>query len=167
MRSLSRRERIEVLLDHWPDFFETAVRDGGSSGDGGVFLLPGMSRHPSVVELGRALGALRVVAPNKSAHLFAFYSSPFRNVDRKRRVMSKGRFHLVEERVRERVPPPWVRLQKVRDALALVAQEPRSVLEAERRPWCFRGDVFIPAPLLEKVPGLTPGELGELPEVAA
>ena len=157
MKALSRRERIEVLLDHWPDFFETAARDGGPSGDGGVYLLPGMSRHPSVVELGRALGALAEFAPSKAAHLFAFYGSPWRTVDRSRRVRSKGRFHVVEERVRERVVPSWVRLQKVRDAVALLAYEPKSDASLEianaHRPWAFRGEVFVPAPLLEEVPG--------------
>lgn len=143
MKPLSRRERIEVLLDHWEDFFECAARDDGPSGDGGVFLLPGMSRHPSVVELGRALGCLRDFAPNKAAHLCGFYGSSFRNVDRKRRVRSRRGFVLVDERVRERVVPGWVRAQKVRDGVALVSQDVSVGLE-ERRPWIFRGAVFLP-----------------------
>lgn len=149
-KPLTRRERIEALLDHWPDYWETASRDDGPSGDGGVFLLPGMSRHPSVIELGRCLGALHEHAPSKSAHLFAYYGAPFRTVDRRRLIKVKGKkSHLVDERVRERVVPSWVRLQKVRDAVALIAQEPVDDAQALRRPWCFRGSPFLPAPLLE------------------
>lgn len=158
MKPLSRRERIEVLLEHWPDFFEVAARDDGPSGDGGVYLLPGMSRHPSVVELGRALGSLRAFAPGKSAHLFAFYGAPWRTVDRPRRIKGRnGKSGFVVVRVRERVPPSWVRLQKVRDGVALVSQDVSSGV-ALRRPWCFRGEVFIPAPLLEGLPAS--GETG-------
>lgn len=145
----TRLGRLVVLLDHWPDYYETAARDSGPNGDGGVFLLPGMSRHPSVVELGRALSELRSFAPNKSAHVFAYYSAPWRNVDQKRRVRVKGKFMVVDERVRQRVLPAWVRNEKVRDGVRLIAQD----AGGEARPWCFRGDVFIPAPLLETYPG--------------
>jgi hypothetical protein len=166
----SRVGRIVVLLDHWQDFFETSARDDGPSGDGGVYLLPGMSRHPSVVELGRALGQLWLFAPGCSAHLFAYFAAPIRNTDRRRRVKSKGKFHVVDERVRARVLPSWIQEKRVVAGVRFVAQEPlcescrlRSG-DRERgcagcasvaliRPWCYKGEVFLPAPLLESYPG--------------
>lgn len=153
MKPLTRRERIEVLLDHWPDFFDVGQRDLILSGEGGVFRLSGMSRHPSVVELARALAELRAFAPNKYAHLAGFYGSPYRTIDRKgrRRVGRKGRTEQTSVRVRERVVPAWVRAQKVRDAVSLLAQPVNGRLE-EARPWCFRGEPFLPGPLLESMP---------------
>jgi hypothetical protein len=150
VKPLSRRERIEVLLDHWPDFWDVASRDAGFVGEGNGWRLSGMSRHPSVVELGRALESLRVFAPNKFAHLAGFYGSEWRSVDRPRRIRGKnGKLGFVDERVRERVVPGWVRAQKVRDAVSLVAQD----CPGAGRPWIFRGDPFLPAPLLEGIVG--------------
>lgn len=149
-KPLTRRERIELLLEWWPEFWETASRDDGPSGDGGVYLLPGMSRHPSVVELTRALNALRTYAPSKASHLFAFYAAPFRTVDYQRRAKGKnGRYAYVPDRRRERVTPSWVRTQKVKDGVSLIAQEPTCPEQAERRPWQYRGEPFIPQPLLQ------------------
>lgn len=158
-KPLSRRERIELLLEHWPDFWECAARDDGPSGDGGVYLLPGMSRHPSVIELGRALGALATFAPSKSTHLFAYYAAPFRTVRSAKETRTKhGRKVKLAGNPadpkswaysRERVLPSWVRLQKVHDGVTLIAQEPADQQQAERRPWQYRGAVFIPQPLLQ------------------
>lgn len=148
-RKPTRRERIELLLEHWPDYWETAARDEGPSGDGGVYLMPGMSRHPSVIELARALTALHAYAPGKSAHLFAFYAAPFRTVDYQRRVRGKnGRYAYVPDRKRERVTPPWVRLPNVQDGVALIAHEPLNDAQAQRRPWAYRGQPFLPQPLI-------------------
>lgn len=156
MKPLTRKERIEVLLDHWEDFYAIASRDDALGGIGGVYLMNGMSHHPSVVELGRALMALREFAPRKYQHLAGYYSSPYRNTDRKRRLVGKrGKSALVDERVRERVKPSWVDMGKVRDAVALVSQD--SACDA--RPWCFRGDPFIPKPLMEQEPARQHGPL--------
>lgn len=145
---LTRRERIELLLEHWPDYYECAAKDDGPSGDGGVFLMPGMSRHPSVVELRRALIALRQIAPSSAGQIIGFYSAPYRCVDRQRRIRGKnGKFGYVPERRRERIVPAWVRAQKVEDGVTLIAQEPADEAEAERRPWCFRGQPFLPTPV--------------------
>lgn len=158
MKPLTRRERIETLLDHWDDFYAVAGRDQSASSNGGVYLLSGMSHHPSVIELCRALQALRAFAPSKYAHLCGYYSAPYRTTERKRRIVGrKGKSGYVPERVRERVVPAWVRAQKVRDAVALVSQD----AGGEARPWCFRGEPFLPKPLLE------PGPQAERATVAA
>jgi hypothetical protein len=148
---LSTRIGVVVfLLDHWADFFETAARDDGPSGDGGVFLLPGMSRHRSVVELGRALESLWWYVPGCSAHLFAFYAAPFRTTTGWRDLKVKGRKRRLEVPVRERVLPSWVKRSRVEDGVRFVAQKPRSPAEAVVRPWCFRGEPHIPLQLLER-----------------
>jgi hypothetical protein len=150
----TREGRVAELLNHWLDFFDPG---GAAAGGGGVLMLPGMSQHPSVVELGRALEALQLFAPNKSAHLFAFYASPFRTwragrpVKGGRRVRGDLSDPSTKTWVhgRERVVPSWVREGKVRDGVRLIAQRPPG--RPELRPWCFRGEVFLPAPLLERV----------------
>lgn len=175
----SRVGRIVVLLDHWSDFYETAARDDGPSGDGGVYLLPGMSRHPSVVELGRALESLWLFAPGCSAHLFSYYASPFRLVDSRRKVKAKGKSFWQEERIRVRVLSGWISDGRVKAGVRFVAQEPVCVscrlrpdgrvagcsgcaAVAVVRPWCYRGWPELPAPLLERFPGEVGG-----PKVAA
>jgi len=164
-----RSGRIIFLLSHWQDFFETAARDDGPTagecpacagwyskkhtcGTTGVYLLPGMSRHRSVVELGRALGELRYYAPGCSAHLFGYYGSPFRTALGWREVRVKGRKRRIEMLVLERVLPSWVELRRVEAGVLFVAQKPRSSAESLLRPWCFRGNPKIPAPLLAPMP---------------
>lgn len=164
----SREGRVVFLLSHWNDFFETAARDDGPSsgecaacagwyakkhtcGTTGVYLLPGMSRHRSVVELGRALGSLRFYAPGCAAHLCGYYDAPFRTTVAWREVRVKGRKRRIQRPVLERVLPSWVEKRQVEAAVRFVAQKPRSDAEALLRPWCFRGNPRIPAPLLVPV----------------
>src|SRR5215207_6094873 len=121
MKPLTRRERIETLLDHWPDFFDSG---GAGTGGGGVFMLPGMSRHPSVVELGRALAELKAAHRGSFAHLSGFYASPYRTVERQRRIRGKnGKSGLVAERVRERVVPRWVVTARAVECVGMIAAE--------------------------------------------
>lgn len=141
MKQLTKRERIEFLLDHWPDFFETlhTVDESGDHVEGAVTGMPKMSRHPSVVELGRAIAATRRHMPKKTAHLMAHYTSEWRTTDKlERRRTKKGKQETVTRRVRERVVPKWVRPRKVELAVIAVTAE-------------FRGEVFIPDELLEAV----------------
>lgn len=117
----SKRERIAYLLDHWVDIYDpggTSVF--GSPGDGsGSPLLPLMSRHRSVLELCRCLAVLAEQAPVQASHLKAYHCAEWRiRVDhvrvRRPRRAGKAKYELVEQRVRERVVPSWVRLEKVR-----------------------------------------------------
>ena len=133
MKRLTRRERVELLLEHWVDFFETSSRDDGPEGQGGVYLLPGMSRHPSVVELGRCIGVLRGRAPVATAHLMAFYTAPFKVKWSRRKVMGPQGRLVLSEPVAERVRlvPSWVRRRKVSRSVDLLCE-------------LFVGDVFLP-----------------------
>lgn len=139
MASLSRRERIEFLLDHWPDYTETlhAVdRDGPGDSDA-VTGMPRMYRHPSVVELRRVLELYSRLAPTRYWHLKAFYQAEWRNVTRpvKRRT-KKGKSETVMVRERARILPREVRLVKVRSGVDFVVG-------------AFRGEPFVPDELLE------------------
>lgn len=188
-----REGRIVVILEHWRDCFETGSGEGSSAGGGcracsgwystsespvahtcgtsGVLLLPGMSRHASVLELSRALGELRFYAPGCSAHLFGYFDAPFRQVRAPRRVRNRhGKWRVLAGDLSdpsdktwsswtERVVPSWVDRRRVEAAVLLVAKEPRSSAEALVRPWCFRGNPKVPEQLLR------PGS--RQPEVAA
>lgn len=144
-KGVSLRERtIGELLNHWPEFFDVPLRS--APGGGGVLMLPGMSRHPSVVELGRALEALQVFAPSKFVHVRGFYSAEWRTAMVWRDLRVKGRKRRIEEPARVRVVPGWVRPQKVRDGVRLLAYE-------SSRPWAFQGVPCLPAPLLERQAG--------------
>lgn len=109
---MSRRETILVLLDHWPEFFEPAASGKvATSSDGtGPALLSAMSRHPSVVELGRCLGSVRKVAPNHFRYVVGFYGAEWRTTDKPVARKTVGGRRVVElARVRERVLSPELR----------------------------------------------------------
>jgi hypothetical protein len=139
MKAMSRRDRIVFLLDHWEDFFEQASSGGLVIVDDQTrrmsddwTLLSSMSRHPSVVELGRCLELCRRMAKGHYNHLRAFYGSEWRTIDRpvkKRNAHGK----LVDDtaRVRERVVPAWVVMRMVERATDFVAGS-------------FRGEPEIP-----------------------
>lgn len=130
----TKHERLVYLLDQWEVIFDPSVTSPqGSPGDGsGIGLMPRMSRHPSVRELGRCLGVLRVGAPVQYSHLMAHHLAEWRvRVDHVRVRRAGGKFELVETRTRERMVPGWVRAQKVVSAH-------RSLADA------FRGSVSIP-----------------------
>lgn len=136
VRQMTKRERVEFLLDHYEDFFlGTSAQASVAAGDeGNVPLLPLMSRHPSVRELLRCLLLLQAHAPSQFQHVKAFYTAEWRTRD----VVVKARKGkpLGPRRVRERVVPSWVRAQKVRLGVDFVASQ-------------FRGEVFIPNELME------------------
>lgn len=139
---VSKREKIVHLLERWDVIFDPGgTSPSGSPGDGsGSPLLPVMSRHRSVVELARCLAVLGVEAPVQLAHLKAFHCAEWRirvdhvRVRRPRRQGGGGKSELVEKRVRARVVPSWVRLEKVRSA-------------EDRLVELFRGQVDIPEEL--------------------
>ena len=139
---LTKRQRVELLLDHWQDFHETlhAVDHdhlGGGDPDA-VTGMPAIYHHPSVVELRRVIGEARRVMPVNVAHMLAFYEAEWRTVDRvETRRTKKGRLQ-VSVRRRERIVPAWVRRRKVDHAVTLVAG-------------AFRGPVHVPSELLEPI----------------
>ena len=140
---LTKRERIELLLDHWPDFHETlhAIDHdhlGGGDPDA-VTGMPAMYRHPSVVELRRVIDLVRKVMPVNTAHMIAFYEAEWRTVDRaEKRRTKRGRDHLVPVRKRERVVPAWVRRRKVHNTVSVIVEK-------------FEGPAHIPSELLEPI----------------
>lgn len=146
---LTKRERVEFLLDHYLDFFLLSAQGSEASGEGAGAMLPRMSRHPSVRELVRCLRLLEERAPGHYRHLKAFYTAEWRvnQTAPKRIERPPGSGNLVRlygndglpvtEAVRERVVPAWVRQQKVRLGLDFVVG-------------AFRGEVFIPDELLEQ-----------------
>lgn len=75
-------EKIRYLLDQWDTIHDPDVCSPfGSPGDGtGVQLMPLMSRHPSVLELGRALGLLLWANPGDYRHLIAYRQCEWRVV---------------------------------------------------------------------------------------
>ena len=137
--NMTKRERVEFLLDHWCDFWETLERSETMRGDPGesLSLMPAMSRHPSVVELVWAITETRKVMPHQTAHMMAYYTAEWRNTTQpmKRRT-KKGKVEVVNVRVRQRVLPMWIELPKVYAAVHVVTE-------------VFRGEVFVPSELLD------------------
>lgn len=128
----TKRCKLLCLLGHWDDIYAPALTTNGGTGNGGMALLPLMSRHASVVELARCLDVLRQVAPVQHAHLKAFHCAEWRThrwTETKRR--KGGKLERVERSERQQLVPGWVRREKVRRA-------------EERLVAMFRGPVFIP-----------------------
>jgi hypothetical protein len=168
MRQMSRRERIEFLLDHYEDFFLMSANGVEASDDANGPALPRMSRHPSVVELCRCLAALERYAPRDFAVVKGFYTAEWRiaHAARKQDVPAAQRenAHHDSKRgthaYRERVLSTWVRRELWRKdrAISWIAwdgwpkvPEPKpegmpSVTVAFRG---HKGEVFIPTDLLE------------------
>lgn len=149
MKAMSKRERIEFLLEHWTDFFDpdgTMSERGAVSGsEGGIPLLPKMSRQRSVVELGRALGEVHARWPNHFKHLNAFYLAPWRTTRQPKVKSHKGRTvrlradpsrDLDWDYKRVRIVPPWVSSRMV-------------CLGVDGVTFVFVGEVYIPNELLE------------------
>lgn len=123
----TKRDKIAYLLDHWDDIFNPPLASMNPvRGRGGDGLLPGMSRHHSVVELVRCLEVLRLEAPVQHAHLKAFHCAEWRTVKRPHLVIHKGKLRAIAnprpgreedwDRTRERIVPGWVKAGKVRSA---------------------------------------------------
>ena len=134
----SKLERIRYLLDSWDLIFDPNTTSPlGLPGDGsGVALLPLMSRHHSVVELDRVLNLLLHAAPGEYRHLKAFrVGCEYRTVTQlQRRRRPNGKHEIVPVRVRAKVLPRWIRMERV--------QAGELFLEAK-----FRGEVDIPREL--------------------
>ena len=128
----TKLEKIRFLLDNW-DLIHDPDITSGSPGDGsGVALMPLMSRHQSVIELGRTLGLLLWANPGDYRHLIAFRQCEWRGVSATVKVRGpRGKPVEVEQRQRQRVLPRWLNMQRVRAGEAF--------LEAK-----FQGDVNIP-----------------------
>jgi hypothetical protein len=108
MTPQEQRQLVLTLLDHWHDFYDVASSGNIATGDtsSGLPLLSSMSRHGSVVELGRCLLEVRRMARGHFAAVVAYFDAPIRNVDREvMRRLPSGRFVKANERVRERVLP--------------------------------------------------------------
>lgn len=134
----SKLERIRYLLDLRSFIFDpNTTSPFGVLGDGsGVALLPLMSRHHSVVELERVLQLLFHAAPGNYRHLAAYrWCAEWRTVtELQRRRRPNGKHEIVPVRVRARIKPRWLDMQRVGQGEAF--------LEAK-----FRGDVDIPMEL--------------------
>jgi len=134
----SKLERIRYLLDSWDLIFDPSCTSPfGTPGDGsGVALLPLMSRHHSIVELGRALGLLFVANPGDYRHLKTYRVGCEWRIQEvhQRRRRPNGKFEIVPVRQRARIMPPWIDQQRV--------ERGELFLEAK-----FRGDVDIPREL--------------------
>lgn len=114
-------------------------------------MLPRMARHPSVVELGRCLGALSGACPNHYRHLRGFYASTWRVVRQPKTRIVKGRTVRLEanpskpedwDYERQRIVPSWVLRRMVELAVIGLAAEGFAA-------YSFAGEVFIPTDLLE------------------
>ena len=138
----SKIEKIQFLLDQWTTIHDPdVVSPFGSPGDGsGVALMPLMSRHPSVLELGRALGLLLWANPGDYRHLVAFRCCEWRVVWVPTKIRGPhGKFVAGDPKPeRRRVLRPWLDMGRVNRA--------ESFLEDK-----FRGEVFIPAELWDSL----------------
>jgi hypothetical protein len=155
--SMSRREKIETLLEHLVDYFVISGAGGyDPSGGGNAGFLPKMSRHPSVLELRRCLDKLAVYAPAEYGQLKAYYTCEWRTARvKKQTLVPANTAHTYAPDLkmylyRERVLPRWVRLAAVERAVGWVAGDEK----AGRPPSVtvrFRGEPFIPSELLEPI----------------
>ena len=131
----SKLDKIRYLLDQWAVIHDPDVcSQFGAPGDGsGVALMPLMSRHPSVLELGRTLGLLLWANPGDYRHLIAYRQCEWRVVWVPTRIRGpRGKFIAGDPKPeRRRVLHTWVDRRRVDRA--------ESFLEEK-----FKGEVFIP-----------------------
>lgn len=112
MTPQERRQTVIALLDHWHDFFEladsgrTTLADPSRPMPADWTILSTMSRHPSVLELGRLLAWLRDHGRAHYGCVLAYFDAPWRTTVRPRkRRDARGRWVVEDARVRERVLP--------------------------------------------------------------
>lgn len=130
----SKLDKIRYLLDQWDVIHDPNVTAPLGVSDGGsVALMPLMSRHASVLELGRVLGLLLWANPGDYRHLIAYRQCEWRVVWVPTRIRGPhGKLMAGDPRPeRRRVLHPWLKMARVHRA--------ESFLEHK-----FRGDVFIP-----------------------
>lgn len=119
MTPQERRQIVIGLLDHWQDFFELADSRTGVTADADPdrpmpenwTILSSMSRHKSVLELGRLLKGLREQGPGHYRAVLGYFEAPWRTTDRpvKQKTLGGGRIVWETRRVRERVVPSFLR----------------------------------------------------------
>lgn len=141
MRQMTKRERIEFLLDHRTDFYDPAGTNTGGVSEGiGLTLMPRMSRHPSVRELERCIESLRTTAKGHCSHMLAFYGAEWRIAwvpvkAKKGRVVLADNGRPETEPIRQRIVPGWVLPRMVERGVDYVT-------------FTFKGEAFIPDELL-------------------
>jgi len=128
--------RIQFLLDHWVDIFETSSASGLGGDYDSIPLLPEIAHHPSVKELDRCLGELFLRDGLLHAHEKAYRVSVEWRVTEVMRPfkLPSGKKILRAQLERQRVVPPWVRRKRVAEADAWLDN-------------AFDGEPFIPEPL--------------------
>lgn len=146
---MSKRDKLCYLLDHWDDIHSPpASGHGGSSGSSTPHLSP-MSKHPSVVELGRCLRLLKAENKLHHDHVKAFHGAEWGiSVRRSTRKRKGGKSEQIVIRDRVRRPPQWVKAGYVR-------------LGEFRLEELFVGAVSIPEPLYLALT-LSSAEIAEL-----
>lgn len=131
----TKLEKIQYLLDQWHIIHDPDVCSAfGSPGDGsGVALMPLMSRHPSVLELGRVLGLLLWANAGDYRHLIAYRQCEWRVQWVQTRIRGPhGKMVPGDPKPeRRRVLPAWINQQRVASAESFLEQK-------------FQGEVFIP-----------------------
>ena len=131
----SKLDKLRYLLDQWDTIHDPSITAPfGIPGDGsGVALMPLMSRHPSVLELGRTLGLLLWANPGDYRHLIAYRQCEWRVVWVNTKIRGpRGKLVAGDPKPeRRRVLKPWLNMQRVERAESFLEQK-------------FRGEVFIP-----------------------
>lgn len=136
----TKLEKIQYLLDHWDTIHDPNIT-APAGGDGtGVALMPLMSRHPSVLELGRALGLLLWANPGDYRHLIAYHQCEWRVCWVPTRIRGPhGKTIPGEPKPeRRRILHPWVNMGRVTSGEAFLVAK-------------FRGEVFIPDELWDSL----------------
>ena len=139
----TQRQRIQFLLDHWPDIFEPNIASSLSTAGGGSGLeprLPKMAEHGSVRELTRCLDNLARDDPAAHRHLKAFRcNAEWRQVKAKIKFLGpKGNLIEGDGWRRERIIPSWINARLVLRAEEAIVR-------------MFRDEVFIPKDLWDGI----------------
>jgi hypothetical protein len=124
--------RLQHLLDRWGDIFEQGYSRGQLGSGEHLPLLPEVAGHPSVVELGRALGALELELLPEYRAVKAFRCCEWRlTLVLRPYKLPSGKKILREVPEAQRLVPRWVSEQRVVDGENWLTSE-------------FRGDVYLP-----------------------
>lgn len=138
--------RLRHILDHWQDIFDPGVTSTWATFTGTSHQhpasrapspLPQMAGDRGVRKIERALTTLADTEPVLARHLKAYRcNAEWRTTDKwvVRRLPS-GKRDIVEQRVREKIVPSWVELQKVRLAELLLVKLLRGSVEIPHDLW--------------------------------
>ena len=141
----TKLDKIRYLLDHWQEIFDPSVTSTWATFTGTSHQspasrsptpLPRMASDLSVRRIERALIVLADREPVLTRHLKAYRcNAEWRTTDRWTvRRLPSGKRDIVEQRVREKIVPRWVRESKVAAAELLLLQ-------------CLPGSIDIPQEL--------------------